>query len=431
MLQPDREVDARDLNCPLPILRTKKALNDMVPARRSGCSRRPRVGPGFPGLCPADRQRARRAGRGRRLLLFSPEAQMSSSLGAPGAGPAVVAPTFVAAPAAPDGPPMSAALLVLPDFLLIAVGALLRRAARASTPGSGPGVERLVYYVLFPALLFRSLAAAPFAPAAAGRWSRPALVFTLSAMALSALARPLFGCRTRRVRRLFPVRLPLQHLHRARRRRPAGRRAGPGAREPAGRRAGADGQRRCRRDARARARRFGLGAELARNPLVLATRSRPRVERRRAAAAGAVRAGARAAGRAPRCPWGCSPSARACASSAHALPLPALAWFHAVKLLAMPAIAFAVARALALSPLETQVAITQAAVPTATSAYILAVRMNGRGAPVALIVVQRNPAGGVHDAVLARADRRRVGLAGARAAVDARHRVPGPKGQRW
>ncbi len=29
-LQVDREVDARGLNCPLPILRTKKALNDMV-----------------------------------------------------------------------------------------------------------------------------------------------------------------------------------------------------------------------------------------------------------------------------------------------------------------------------------------------------------------------------------------------------------------
>ena len=26
----DREVDARGLNCPLPILRTKKALNDMA-----------------------------------------------------------------------------------------------------------------------------------------------------------------------------------------------------------------------------------------------------------------------------------------------------------------------------------------------------------------------------------------------------------------
>jgi len=28
-MQFDREVDARGLNCPLPILRTKKALNDM------------------------------------------------------------------------------------------------------------------------------------------------------------------------------------------------------------------------------------------------------------------------------------------------------------------------------------------------------------------------------------------------------------------
>ena len=30
MQQADREVDARGLNCPLPILRTKKALNDMA-----------------------------------------------------------------------------------------------------------------------------------------------------------------------------------------------------------------------------------------------------------------------------------------------------------------------------------------------------------------------------------------------------------------
>jgi tRNA 2-thiouridine synthesizing protein A len=29
MQQHDREVDARGLNCPLPILRTKKALNEM------------------------------------------------------------------------------------------------------------------------------------------------------------------------------------------------------------------------------------------------------------------------------------------------------------------------------------------------------------------------------------------------------------------
>jgi tRNA 2-thiouridine synthesizing protein A len=29
-LQVDREVDAKGLNCPLPVLRTKKALNDMM-----------------------------------------------------------------------------------------------------------------------------------------------------------------------------------------------------------------------------------------------------------------------------------------------------------------------------------------------------------------------------------------------------------------
>jgi len=29
-LQIDREVDAKGLNCPLPVLRTKKALNDMA-----------------------------------------------------------------------------------------------------------------------------------------------------------------------------------------------------------------------------------------------------------------------------------------------------------------------------------------------------------------------------------------------------------------
>jgi len=30
MMQFDKELDARGLNCPLPILRTKKALSDMV-----------------------------------------------------------------------------------------------------------------------------------------------------------------------------------------------------------------------------------------------------------------------------------------------------------------------------------------------------------------------------------------------------------------
>ena len=58
-----------------------------------------------------------------------------------------------------------------------------------------------------------------------------------------------------------------------------------------------------------------------------------------------------------------------------------------MKLVAVPAgRAGACAHALGLAPLERQVAVVLAAVPTAPSAYILAVQMNGTGAPVALLI---------------------------------------------
>ena len=87
---------------------------------------------------------------------------------------------------------MGVALLLLPDFLLIVGGALLKRGRGFGAP-FWTGVERLVYFVLFPALLFRSLAQAPLALGGAGRLVAVALAFTLAGMALSALARPLFG----------------------------------------------------------------------------------------------------------------------------------------------------------------------------------------------------------------------------------------------
>jgi malonate transporter len=70
----------------------------------------------------------------------------------------------------------------------------------------------------------------------------------------------------------------------------------------------------------------------------------------------------------------------------HTLPLPAIVWWNGVKLVALPAIAFALAPVLGLSPLERQIAVIMAAVPTAPSAYILAMQMNGHGAPVAMLV---------------------------------------------
>jgi predicted permease len=69
-----------------------------------------------------------------------------------------------------------------------------------------------------------------------------------------------------------------------------------------------------------------------------------------------------------------------------ALPLPALVWFHTIKLALLPAMAWVAARAAHLSALEMQVVVLVAAVPTATSAYILAVQMRGDGPAAAWLI---------------------------------------------
>ena len=58
-------------------------------------------------------------------------------------------------------------------------------------------------------------------------------------------------------------------------------------------------------------------------------------------------------------------------------------WWLAVKLAAVPAIAWALALALGVSGMEGRVLMLSAALPTATNAYILAVRMTGDGRAVA------------------------------------------------
>lgn len=62
---------------------------------------------------------------------------------------------------------MSVAWLVLPDFLLILLGWLLHHRLGFSREFF-TGLEKLVYYVLFPALLFQSILKTPISPATAG-----------------------------------------------------------------------------------------------------------------------------------------------------------------------------------------------------------------------------------------------------------------------
>ena len=51
---------------------------------------------------------------------------------------------------------MQLALIIVPIFALILLGALLKRYARVAGEG-WRGIERLIYFVFFPALLFHSL----------------------------------------------------------------------------------------------------------------------------------------------------------------------------------------------------------------------------------------------------------------------------------
>lgn len=61
---------------------------------------------------------------------------------------------------------MSDALLLLPDFLLIVCGYLLCRYSALGRP-VWDGAERLVYFVLFPALLFQAIVRNPLVPSQA------------------------------------------------------------------------------------------------------------------------------------------------------------------------------------------------------------------------------------------------------------------------
>ncbi|MEP7183225.1 MAG: AEC family transporter [Betaproteobacteria bacterium] len=275
---------------------------------------------------------------------------------------------------------MSAALLLLPDFLLIAGGALLRR-TRGFDDAFWRGVERLVYFVLFPALLFRSLATSPLAPSDAVRLVGVGVGFTVAGMLLSALARPLFRLPAPTFAACFQCGFRFNTYV---------------ALAVAGRLGGEQGLAAisvlvgvlvplvnvAAVGVLARGR---VGVQLTRNPLVIAC----------VAGIAWKLAGVPLPGLVARVlellasaalPLGLLAVGAGLKVSRGTLPWPALAWWHGVKLVAMPAVALLLANAAGLSMLERQVAVTMAAVPTATSAYILATQMNGVGAPVALLI---------------------------------------------
>jgi predicted permease len=276
---------------------------------------------------------------------------------------------------------MSAALAVLPNFALIVVGVAL---ARGFDYGREfwAGLERLVYFVLFPALLFRSLAQAHIDYRAAGVLVACGVAFTLAAFGLSVLAGPVLGLERRLLAAgsqcgyrfntyiglalagslygaqgvalcalILGVMIPVANL--------------------------------CAVAMLARHGERGFVRELARHPLVLACIAGyawnaaglaiPKFADETLALLGqtSLPAGLLCVGAAMRFERNAAGE-----GAAHA-------WWLAVKLLATPAIAWMLARALELPATQARILVLCAALPTATNAYILAVRMLGDGRVVA------------------------------------------------
>ena len=275
---------------------------------------------------------------------------------------------------------MQTALLILPNFVLILVGLAL---ARGFDYGRGfwEGLEKLVYFVLFPALLFRSIAVSALDFASLGRIIACGWAIMVLGMALGGLAGRLFrvepvvaaSCFQCAFRfntyiglavagsvygapgvaiaaLLFGAMIPLANF-------------------------GAVGM-------LAAHAKTNFWLELARNPLVVSTLAGFAWNLARLPMPGfldqtlnllgssALPAGLLAVGAALRIEHGrASPAAHA--------------WWLGVKLFATPLAAWACVRLLGLSGIEAGVLVLFAALPTASSAYILAVRMGGDGPSVA------------------------------------------------
>lgn len=277
---------------------------------------------------------------------------------------------------------MSIAVILFPDFALILLGFLLMRFTDWGTQ-FWSGLEKLIYYFLFPALLFYSTARTPFDFGSTGKMLQVALAAVACGIALGWLANPLF----RSPPMMFESGVQT-----------AFRFNSYIALAIASRLAGEQGTTLmaliigfavpiCNMAAvHALARRNGgLLRELAKNPLLIATASGMAFNllglplpdivgatlsrmSNAAIAAGliAVGAGLRLSG---------LHQAKGMAT-----------YFLAVKLLALPAIGYLLGRWADLPPLQLQIAVAFCALPTASSAYVLAARMGGKGPFVAFLI---------------------------------------------
>ena len=277
---------------------------------------------------------------------------------------------------------MHLALLLLPDFTLILLGVILFRWS-GWDPIFWAGLEKMIYFVLFPCLLFYSAANAPLDFATTGPALQVGVAVCLTGIALGWLAKPLFrpgpmlfesGVQTA-FRFNSYIALAI-----------SSRLAGPSGAALMALLIGVGVPLANLAAVHALVHQNGnLLRELLRNPLLIAALSGvlfnllglhlPDFVSTTVARIGnasialgliAVGAGMRISG---------LDQGKAMA-----------AYFIAVKLLALPLVAWGLGRALGLSSMHLQIVVLFAGLPTASSAYVLATRLGGNGPFVAFLI---------------------------------------------
>ena len=275
---------------------------------------------------------------------------------------------------------MSIALLLIPDFALILFGFFLNRITDWGRSFWG-GLEKLIYYVLFPALLFISIARTKIDFVAAAPALKTAVVMVIVGIVLAWLAKPLFRPAEKTFASGFQTAFRFNSY--------IGLAIAGRLHEEAG--IAAFGiviglvVPLCNVAsvwALAKHNEASLSKELIQNPLILATVGGvlyslsglplPEVAQMLISRMGAASLA---------CGLLCVGAALELKNVGKNAGL--ISYFTAVKLIAMPVVALFTARALGVTGVFFDMVVLLSALPTATSAYILAVRMGGDGPVVA------------------------------------------------
>lgn len=277
---------------------------------------------------------------------------------------------------------MSIFSILIPDFTLILLGFILFKRARFGVE-FWSGLEKLVYFVLFPPLLFYATAKTPFHLAESSKLLQTALLSLLAAIALGWLAKPLFKAGPMifesGVQTAFRFN---SYIALAVASRLAGDRGTStmaliiGFAVPLCNMAAVHALAH---------KRGGLGMALLKNPLLMATiagMSFNLLGLHVPEAAGAVFTRLGSASLA----IGLITVGAGLRLSGVSRSTGIGAYFLLVKLLLLPAIALLLGRWFDLTPLHLQIVVMFCALPTASSAYVLATRMGGDGPFVAFLV---------------------------------------------